>query len=81
MITGEDIQRCKDKKQGVKLIVVDTQQFFEFEIPEDQDPDEFVNSAECRAECAARILNQTTDLQIDRVCTEFNISKEEWNDP
>ncbi|AHX01030.1 hypothetical protein HL13_gp70 [Dinoroseobacter phage DFL12phi1] len=81
MITGEDIDRCKDEKQGVKLVVVDTMQFFEFEIPEGMDPEEFVNSAECRAECAALILNQTTDLTIDRVCTQYDEVNEQWLDP
>jgi hypothetical protein len=81
MITGEDIERCKDEKQGRKLVVVDTMQFFEFEIPADMDPEEFVNSAECRAECAALILNQTTDLQIDRVCTTYDEVNETWLDP
>ena len=78
MITGEDIDRCIEEKQGLKLVVVDTMQFFEFEIPEDQDPDDFINSAECRAECAARILNQTTDLTLDRVYNKFDSVNEEW---
>ncbi len=81
MITGEDINRCKDEKQGVKLVVVDTMQFFEFEIPEGMDPEEFVNSDKCRAECAALILNQTTDLTIDRVCTQYDEVNEQWLDP
>lgn len=81
MITGEDIERCKEEKQGLKLVVIDTGQFFEFEIPAGQDAEEFVNSAECRAECAARILNQTTDLIIDRECTEFDETNGYWMDP
>lgn len=80
MITGEDIDRCKEEKQGVKLVVVDTMQFFEFEIPQNQDAEEFVNSAECRAECAALILNQTTDLTIDRVYNRWDQINEEWVD-
>lgn len=78
MITGEDIDRCIEEKQGIKLVVVDTQQFFEFEIPQDQDAEEFVNSAECRANCAALILNETTDLTIDRVYNRWDLINEEW---
>jgi len=80
MITEEDIQRCKDEKQGVKLVVVDTMQFFEFEIPENMDPEEFVNSDACRVECAMRIMNQTNDLTIDRVCTQYDTVNEVWHD-
>lgn len=78
MITGEDIQRCKDEKQGLQLVVIDTQQFFEFEIPADQDPEDFLNSDSCRMECAMRIMNQTTDLNIDRVMTKYDEVNEEW---
>lgn len=78
MITGEDINHCIEEKQGMKLVVVDTMQFFEFEIPLDQDPEEFINSKECRAECAALILNQTTDLTLDRVYTKYDSVNEEW---
>lgn len=81
MITKEDIDRCKDEKQGLKLVVVDTMQFFEFEIPERMDPEEFVDSAECRNKCAALILNQTTDLTIDRICTKYDEVNQEWLDP
>lgn len=72
MITGDDIRRLEEEaaEVGTKLVVIDTQQFFEIEIPADVDPETFVNSEECRQECAARILNQTTDLTIDRVITE-----------
>lgn len=80
MITGEDIDRCIEEKQGKKLVVIDTMQFFEFEIPADMDPEEFINSAECRAECAALILNQTTDLTIDRVYDHYDTVNEEWTD-
>jgi len=80
MITGEDVQRCKEEKQGVKLVVVDTMQFFEFEIPETMDPEEFVDSDTCRMECAMRIMNQTTDLIIDRVCTQYDTENEMWHD-
>lgn len=81
MITEEDIRRCEEEKQGLKLVVIDTQQFFEFEIPADMDPDEFLNSDTCRMECAMRIMNQTTDLTIDRVCTQYDEINEQWLDP
>jgi len=72
MITGDDIRRLEEEAAAVKtqLIVIDTGQFFEIEIPADMDPETFVDSEECREECAARILNQTTDLIIDRVIKE-----------
>lgn len=72
MITGDDIRRLEEEAAAVKtqLVVIDTQQFFEIEIPADVDPETFLDSEECRQECAARILNQTTDLTIDRVITE-----------
>lgn len=81
MITGEDIRCCEEEKQGLKLVVIDTQQFFEFEIPADKDPDEFLNSDTCRMECVMRIMNQTTDLTIDRVCTQYDEVNEQWLDP
>lgn len=81
MITGEDINRCIEEKQGLKLVVVDTGRFFKFEIPVGQDAEEFVNSAECLAKCAARILNQTTDLIIIRECTQFDEVNGYWIDP
>jgi len=72
MITGDDIRRLEEEAAAVntQLIVIDTGQFFEIEIPADMDPETFVDSEECREECAARILNQTTDLIIDRVIKE-----------
>jgi len=80
MITGEDIERCEEEQDKVskQLVVIDNMQFFELEIPADQDPYEFLNSQECREECAARILNHTTDLTIDRVYTRYDPIKEEW---
>jgi len=69
MITGEDIERFRQMEEDApkKLLVIDTQQFFEIEIPADIDPEEFLDSDECRQICADRILDQTTDLNIDRV--------------
>lgn len=62
-----------------KLLVIDTMQCFEFEVPKDINPEEFVNSDACRKECAARILNQTTDLRLDSVYENFNKTTEEWD--
>lgn len=81
MITEEDVQRCKDEKQGVKLVVIDTQQLFEFELPASQDLEEFLVSEKCRKECAELILNQTTDLIIHRIYTKWDPVNEEWIEP
>lgn len=78
MITGEDIDRCRQEKQGMKLVVVNTAQYFEFEIPATMDVEEFINSDECRAKCAVSILNQTTDLELDRVYTQYDEGSESW---
>ncbi|WHM52923.1 hypothetical protein [Sulfitobacter phage vB_SupP_AX] len=82
MITGDDIRRMEEEaaQQPTQLVVIDTMQFFEIEIPADVDAEDFVNSEECRKECAARILNQTTDLDIDRVLKEKD-SNGEWISP
>ena len=72
MITAEDIERFRQMEEDApkKLVVIETQQFFEIEIPADIDPEEFVNSDECRQICAGKILDQTTDLIVERVGTE-----------
>ena len=82
MITGDDIRRLEEEqeKAAKQLVVIDTQQFFELEIPLDMDPEEFLNSDECREECAARIINQTTDLNIDRIYKKWDPDTEEWTD-
>ena len=51
----------------MKLIVIDTMQFFEIEVEDDVDPEDFVQSDACRAECADRIRNGTTDLDINQI--------------
>lgn len=83
MITGHDIDNARQEyernKPDKKLVVVETMQFFEFEIPCDQDPEEFIDSEECRQECAARILNQTTDLTLERVYTTYDPITEQWS--
>lgn len=79
MITNEDIEAFRDSKKDKKLVVVETMQFFEFEIPVDQDPEEFIDSKECRAECAARIINQTTNLTLERVYTHYDPITEQWS--
>jgi len=82
MITGEDINRCYDEQEkvGKQLMVIDTMQYFEISIPKDIDPEEYLNSDECKQECAALILNQTTDLKIHRVYQKYNTETEEWED-
>lgn len=77
MLTREEIEEWESK---TKLLVVDTIQFFEIEIPADMDEKEYLNSEECRKQCADRILNQTTDLQIDRVIDEKD-ENGEWISP
>lgn len=74
MITAEDIQRFKEMEEDTpkKLVVIDTGQFFEIEVPADIDTEEFLDSEECRKICADKILDQTTDLIIDRVLTDQN---------
>lgn len=81
MITGDDIRRLEDeeKNQKSKIVVIETMQFFEIEIAADVDAEAFVNSELCRKECAERILNQTTDLKVERVLTEKHNG--EWIDP
>lgn len=79
MITQEDIEAFRETKKDKKLVVVETMQFFEFEIPIDQDPEEFIDSDECRNECAARIINQTTDLSLDRVYMNYDPITEQWS--
>jgi len=82
MLTGEDIQRCMDEHNDTpkQLVVIDTMQFFEIEIPADVDPEDFLDSDACRKECADRIINQTTDLNIDRVLKTKD-AHGGWHDP
>lgn len=53
----------------MKLLVIDTMQFFEFEVEDHIDSQEFLTSDECRNECAERILNCTTDLTLKQIAT------------
>ena len=71
MLTQEDIDRFREMEESSpkQLLVIDTQQFFEIEIPADMNAEEFLNSDECREICADRIKDQTTDLNLDRVAT------------
>lgn len=64
MITSEDIERFRQMEADSpkKLLVIDTQQFFEIEIPADLDPDDFLNSDECRQICADRILGFSSTI-------------------
>lgn len=68
MITQEDINRFNEMQESVpkQLLLIDTMQFFEIEIPEDQDPQKFVDSDICRQICADKILSGVTDLRLER---------------
>lgn len=72
MITGEDIDRMieEEKNQKTKLLVIDTMQFFEIEVPMDVDPDWFLSTQACADICADKIKGGMTDLNLDRVITE-----------
>lgn len=68
MITGDDIRRLREESQEEKrTLVVDTLQFFEIEIPADKDPEEYVNSTECKLECAKQILDGDIELDLDHI--------------
>ena len=79
MITGEDIAELERNKVGKKLIVIETMQFFEIEVPITQDVDEFMESEECRKHCASLIEFGFTDLTVDRVLENYDPIKEEWS--
>lgn len=79
MLTVDQIEEWEEKK-GKILVVVETMQFFEIEIDADQDPEAFIDSEECRKECADRILNQTTDLMLDRVYRKYNPENHQWEE-
>ena len=81
VITIEDMNRFREMEEDTpkKLLVIDTMQFFEIEIPEDMDAEEFVNSEECRKICADKILDQTTDLKFEDQLLEFNEETETWS--
>lgn len=68
MITQEDIDRLEEEAAQVpkQLLIIDTMQFFEIEIPKDQDPEKFVDSDICRQICADKILGGMTDLKLER---------------
>ena len=80
MITGEDIRRLEEEAEKVdkKLLVIETQQYFEIEVPVDVDPTDYVNSEQCRKICAARILDQTTDLVLQEILTTYDPESEYW---
>lgn len=54
-------------KPKTKRLIIDTAQFFEIEIPEHIDPDWYINTQECRDECADRIKSGFTDLNLERI--------------
>lgn len=69
MLTGEDIRRLEEEEAAKpkKLLIIDTMQFFEIEIPVDLDAEHYVDSDECREICAEKILSQMTDLKLERI--------------
>ncbi len=79
MITGDDIRRLEEDaaKVGKKLIIIETQQFFEIEVPQDIDPEAFVNTDECKQDCADKILSGLTDLTVEDILY-WNQTKKEW---
>lgn len=79
MLTVDQIEEWEEKK-GKILVVVETMQFFEIEIDADQDPETFIDSEECRKECADHILNQTTDLMLERVYRKYNPENHQWEE-
>lgn len=72
MITGDDIRRMEEEQAAKphKLLIIDTMQFFEIEIPVDVDADYYVGTEECRKICADKILSQMTDLKLERIITD-----------
>ncbi|CBW47005.1 hypothetical protein [Roseovarius sp. 217 phage 1] len=78
MITGDDIRRLEEEaaNKPKKLLIIDTMQFFEIEIPEDVDPESFLDSDLCRQVCADKILSGMTDLEINRVMKQNPQTKE-----
>jgi len=80
MITGDDIRRLEEEatRVGKKLLIVETQQFFEIEIPADINTHEYVETDECKKICADKILSGITDLYVERVYTEYNEVTGEW---
>lgn len=80
MLTGDDIRRLEEEHNAVpqKLVVIETMQYFEIEIPADMDTDQFIASEDCRKQCADKILSQTTDLTLERVFTNYNEVTGEW---
>jgi len=79
VITGDDIQRLEDDaaKVGKKLLIIETQQFFEIEVPQDINTEAFVLTNECKQECANKILSGLTDLTVEDILY-WDQTKEEW---
>lgn len=61
-----------------KLIVIETAQFFEIEVPADTDEKVYVESDECRNICADKIACGMTDLTVERVLTRYDPTSEQW---
>ena len=73
------MRRLEDEaaKVGKKLLVIETQQFFEIEVPMDTDPEEYLLTDECKQACADKIISGTTDLTIEDILY-WDKTKEEW---
>ena len=80
MITGDDIRRLEEEATRVskKLLIIETQQFFEIEVPTNINPHKYVETDECKKICADKILSGITDLYVERVYTEYNEVTGEW---
>lgn len=72
MITQDDIDGMTEPK--TQLVVIDTMQFFEIEVPLDTDPEIFLTSDECRKICAEQITSNITDLEIHHVLTKKDLN-------
>ncbi len=81
MITQEDINRFEQMQEATpkKLVVIDTMQYFEIEIPTEIHSQEFVESKECRKICADKILSQMTDLNLHQVLDVYDPKTETWS--
>ena len=55
------------KSKQTKVLVIDTLEFFEIEVPIRVNPNSYLHSEECRKICAEAILSQTANLVIERI--------------
>ena len=61
----------REKKETVakttKMLIINTVQYFEIEVPIDADPYDYIDTEECRKICANSLLSQRTSLMLERV--------------